>query len=195
MEMRIKKRTLLIWTVLAALMVAATLWGPRACHVMKYGTGPRDLRTNLLSIDRGFDFPPGFPPDPEENGKKTIEGIDSDRDGVRDDVQRWIHALYPDDTEKRMALRQWARFFQHSLSKEFGEQTRLENLKKLGRAIDCEFKVFKDVYQSDYEVRHLQAKSLNTYERTARYFDNDWKVTSEEMSGDRKKDTQPCDNR
>lgn len=31
-----------------------------------------------------------LPPDPGPAGKQTIEGIDSDKDGVRDDVQRFI---------------------------------------------------------------------------------------------------------
>jgi hypothetical protein len=31
-----------------------------------------------------------LPPDPGEAGKATIDGIDADKDGVRDDVQRWI---------------------------------------------------------------------------------------------------------
>jgi hypothetical protein len=31
-----------------------------------------------------------LPPDPGEPGKATLEGIDSDRDGVRDDIQRLI---------------------------------------------------------------------------------------------------------
>jgi hypothetical protein len=31
-----------------------------------------------------------LPPDPGEAGKQTLAGIDSDNDGVRDDVQRWI---------------------------------------------------------------------------------------------------------
>lgn len=32
----------------------------------------------------------GLPPDPGEDGKITLEGIDLDGDGVRDDIQRWI---------------------------------------------------------------------------------------------------------
>lgn len=31
-----------------------------------------------------------LPPDPGEAGKLTIDGIDADKDGMRDDVQRWI---------------------------------------------------------------------------------------------------------
>jgi hypothetical protein len=34
------------------------------------------------------------PPDPGEAGKQTLEGIDSDNDGVHDDVQRWIVLTY-----------------------------------------------------------------------------------------------------
>lgn len=33
--------------------------------------------------------------DPGEAGNKTLSGIDSDKDGVRDDVQRWINEEYP----------------------------------------------------------------------------------------------------
>jgi hypothetical protein len=31
-----------------------------------------------------------LPPDPGQAGKLTIDGIDADKDGLRDDVQRWI---------------------------------------------------------------------------------------------------------
>lgn len=31
-----------------------------------------------------------LPPDPGPAGKLTIDGVDADKDGVRDDVQRWI---------------------------------------------------------------------------------------------------------
>jgi hypothetical protein len=34
------------------------------------------------------------PPDPGETGKQTVEGIDSDHDGLRDDVQRFILLTY-----------------------------------------------------------------------------------------------------
>ncbi|MDX8380534.1 MAG: hypothetical protein R8M14_00305 [Ghiorsea sp.] len=34
--------------------------------------------------------PSGLPPDPGAAGRGTLAGIDSDNDGVRDDVQRWI---------------------------------------------------------------------------------------------------------
>lgn len=44
-----------------------------------------------------------LPPDPGEAGKQTLEGTDSDNDGVRDDIQRWI-ALSMTSARTRAAL-------------------------------------------------------------------------------------------
>jgi hypothetical protein len=46
-----------------------------------------------------------LPPDPGEAGKATLEGLDSDHDGVRDDLQREIVFMYPDRDEVRRLLR------------------------------------------------------------------------------------------
>ena len=40
--------------------------------------------------------------------KATVEGLDIDNDGVRDDIQRYIDATYPNSPEKRAALKQIA---------------------------------------------------------------------------------------
>lgn len=50
----------------------------------------------------------GLPPDPGAAGMATLEGIDSDGDGVRDDVQRWIAMAYPNSQKVRAALTQAA---------------------------------------------------------------------------------------
>ncbi len=53
-----------------------------------------------------------LPPDPGEAGRLTLEGIDSDNDGVRDDVQIDITNRYPSNTNARLALRQLAKSLQ-----------------------------------------------------------------------------------
>ena len=45
-----------------------------------------------------------LPPDPGEAGKATIDGIDADKDGVRDDVQRYIWENWPDSERARRVL-------------------------------------------------------------------------------------------
>ena len=49
-----------------------------------------------------------LPPDPGEAGKLTIDGIDSDKDGMRDDVQRWIAQNWGHSPLAVKALTQWA---------------------------------------------------------------------------------------
>jgi head-tail adaptor len=51
-------------------------------------------------------------PDPGEEGKKTLLGIDSDKDGVRDDVQIWINQQYSKSSNINNALRQQAKYDQ-----------------------------------------------------------------------------------
>jgi hypothetical protein len=45
-----------------------------------------------------------LPPDPGEPGKATIDGIDADKDGVRDDVQRFIFEQWPESERARRVL-------------------------------------------------------------------------------------------
>ena len=52
------------------------------------------------------------PPDPGEAGKATLEGIDSDNDGVRDDIQRYIVLTYPNSEKTRAGLTQLAVTYQ-----------------------------------------------------------------------------------
>jgi hypothetical protein len=46
----------------------------------------------------------GLPPDPGEAGKATLEGIDSNNNKVRDDMEIAIYKRYPNDELKRDAL-------------------------------------------------------------------------------------------
>jgi len=57
-----------------------------------------------------------LPPDPGEAGMQTLLGIDSDSDGVRDDIQRYIYFAYPDNEKVRVALTQIAIEYQGLLS-------------------------------------------------------------------------------
>ncbi len=51
------------------------------------------------------DIPVILPPDPGEAGKLTLAGIDSNNDGVRDDLEREIVYMYPQNEEVRRVLR------------------------------------------------------------------------------------------
>ncbi|WP_185903055.1 PKD domain-containing protein [Bacteriovorax stolpii] len=53
--------------------------------------------------------------DPGEEGHETILGIDSDEDGVRDDVQRWLNYEAKGDENIRIILKKLARNWQENI--------------------------------------------------------------------------------
>jgi hypothetical protein len=147
-----------------------------------------------------FTFSPiALPPDPGEAGKVTIEGIDSDGDGVRDDVQRWIALTYPDVETLRALLTGYFIIQQRSivdflnLAHTPDEQKRVTRDNAKERAIwsECSFYEFggerlavaratKDsatalsILEAHISAQSsLRAQLLNTTERQKVYLDAD----------------------
>lgn len=56
-----------------------------------------------------------LPPDPGDAGKATMAGVDSDGDGVRDDIERWIVLNYENSARIRAALYQEAVAIQQAI--------------------------------------------------------------------------------
>lgn len=127
----------------------------------------------IMNADKGFNFPPGFPPDPGEAGKKALEGIDSDHDGLRDDLQRWIYARFPSEPKKRAALKQWAIHYQKTLFLNRKEKDMEEDSKRGSKASRCLFDTFSNPDEAYDESKYVQAKVLNTKERTKKYLEVD----------------------
>ena len=77
-------------------------------------------------------------PHPGEEGKRTLAGIDSDNDGIRDDIQIWINKTYPEDTypSSNKALKQMAKYEQQALvahqDKEKSKEFKIKSLEAYG---------------------------------------------------------------
>ncbi|MFK7826726.1 MAG: hypothetical protein AB8G05_21470 [Oligoflexales bacterium] len=71
-----------------------------------YGVGNGNVidKETEISLTNKFNLPP----DPGKKGTETLMGVDSNNDGLRDDVQRWIYFNYPDEPLVRKALIQVA---------------------------------------------------------------------------------------
>lgn len=109
-----------------------------------------------------------LPPDPGEAGKTTLEGIDSDRDGVRDDIQRHIALTYPSSERTRAALTQTAMAFGQTIIGSQDQSSALSNLSGLARSQDCLFYV-RGVRGGMTALREFQANYLNTDLRSSRW--------------------------
>ena len=178
-------------------LFAVLLCGVHVWWLLKYGRSPQSIPSAILAVDKGFNhFPSDFPPDPGDAGKKTIQGIDADHDGVRDDVQRWIYAFAPNEPKKQMALRQMARWFQqYALADDYGPEVIARGWASVIRANQCMLDNFGVGHDELLADRYLQAKVLNTYSRVKRFYDNDSKITPDEVAGDLPDYKSPCDNR
>ena len=104
-----------------------------------------------------------LPPDPGEAGKQTLEGIDSDNDDLRDDVQREIMFLAPESEKLRMALGQEAKIAQ-SLATQSGltKKESDELLSKESDAGGCVYAVHPTTEQTLHINYALETKLENS---------------------------------
>lgn len=84
-----------------------------------------------------------LPPDPGEEGKQTLEGIDSDGDGVRDDVQRYIFMNYQDEPTRR-ALVQYAKAELRAVQIADDKEGSIKIFDEVARAIECLTSIYPD---------------------------------------------------
>jgi len=108
-----------------------------------------------------------LPPDPGKAGKKTLLGIDTDGDGVRDDIQRYIYFTYPDDKKLRLGLTYYAIEFQGVLKDANDREAAYDHANKMARHGECLF-YLKGRESIDIR-RALRAEILNTRERSMAY--------------------------
>lgn len=108
-----------------------------------------------------------LPPDPGEAGKATLVGIDSDDDGVRDDVQIAIYERYPDpvDAPKREALLlSTKKMTESTLIGDSGDANRAFNFQNNQTFIRCIHNTFEN---SSDEILFLELSIFNTDSRNS----------------------------
>jgi hypothetical protein len=109
-----------------------------------------------------------LPPDPGEAGKATLEGIDSDNDGVRDDIQRYIVLTYPESERTRAALVQSAHSIQEALVKADDVGASIQVGHARARAVACLIHV-RGPEETVEIFGNFRAQVLNTDERSRAY--------------------------
>ena len=132
-----------------------------------------DASTPVLSEELTITIMDGpLPPDPGEAGKQTLAGIDSDNDGVRDDVQRYIAETYAHSLKQRAVLTQSAMTWQKIVDDGEDKPLTVDNFRQLINSEYClDSILMADAADVDggmkaYKAsRELQEKSLNTMSR------------------------------
>jgi hypothetical protein len=106
-----------------------------------------------------------LPPDPGEAGKSTLEGIDSDNDGVRDDIQRYIALTYLDSEKTRAALTQVTKAIQASLLDTDDKDASNAHTVDVFQAIECLYFLRTNDADAGNILDTLRTGILNTADR------------------------------
>jgi len=117
-----------------------------------------------------------LPPDPGAAGKLTLAGIDSDNDGVRDDVQRWIVMNYPNSQKTRAVLTQRTKTMQKFLLNTNKPANAYMDAVQMDADYDC--LSYINMTKSYAISREHKAIFLNNYLRF-----NTWQQVSGTLSG------------
>lgn len=95
---------------------------------------------------------------------KTVAGIDSDGDGVRDDIQRWINETYSSQPKVKMAMREIAMGRQLDLLSVANREQSILVSKKVLDNDNCLYSII-GIDAGANIVRELKSKLLNTKDR------------------------------
>jgi uncharacterized repeat protein (TIGR01451 family) len=116
-----------------------------------------------------------LPPDPGDAGKQTLAGIDSDGDGVRDDIQRYIALTYPNSAKTRAALTQLSKALQQSLLDATDKQASVTNAIDQSKAITC-LSYIHGNENARIIFNEIRAQIINTHERLVALVTSDSKL-------------------
>lgn len=102
-------------------------------------------------------------PDERENNR-TVKGVDSDNDGIRDDIQRWIDEEFSSQPDVRLGMRQIAIANQLELLTVANREQSIIASRKLLDSINCLGSIVGTDAATKYQREH-DAKLLNTKDR------------------------------
>jgi len=131
--------------------------------------------TQLIAVNDTSIFA-NLPPDPGAAGKLTLAGIDSDNDGVRDGVQRWIVMTYPNSQKTRAALSQMTKTMQQFLLGAADPVKSYNTSIQMGRDSKCVAFILSAGFSKHTSA--LRAEFLNTYLRSKA-----WSQADHHLSG------------
>lgn len=149
------------------------------CKPVEGDSVPRP--TTAVTMDEKFSIFSGkradwLPPDPGAAGKRTIVGVDSDGDCVRDDIERYIVLeLLPSSSQKktRKYLYEYAKWRGQFLKySNLSTETAKEISRNLSEAGECVRRTLNNDLKAHELIDKVFAQFHNTFPRSYRYIDN-----------------------
>ena len=121
--------------------------------------------TKLAWSDINGTLPPE--PDPAENNA-TLAGVDSNRNGIRDDVERAIYAKYKNNKRVAIAALQYAKELQMEFTEVRNSDTLVAVIQEEGRGYGCVYgdgneKVIENLVFNTEKRKQYQEDMLRKY--------------------------------
>ena len=135
--MRVKKIFLWAAGIVFAAFIAVVIYRiPHAVEQQKTAEAVAKIHATKLTLDDVMGK--NLPPDPGLDANKTIEGVDANKNGIRDDVELAIFKKYPNSARIRAAELQYAMALQNELtSNVFNSETLVAAIQEEGRGYLC----------------------------------------------------------
>ncbi len=134
------------------------------------------IHATKLSIDDVIGK--NLPPDPGALADKTVQGVDANNNGIRDDVELAIFEKYPNSAKTRAVLLQYALALQMEFTQTIvNTETVTEVIREEDRADSCladtivprksseSSRNSSDIKKIDDFIKFIEDKQLNTQER------------------------------
>lgn len=148
--------------VLVVLYVLLVIW--RAFVLLGEGATQEAVdrihASRLTWDDINGSLPPE--PDPIENNA-TLAGVDSNGNGIRDDVEIAIYTKYQDEPKVAVAMLQYAKALQKEFTDVYNSETFIAVVQEQGRAFGCLFNSFpaEDLGERNQQVSLLENELEN----------------------------------
>jgi hypothetical protein len=151
-------------------IVTITVNQPPGDYKLHLRTIPKDGKPGKRNVMVPFTLAEGVP-DPGEAGKLTLEGIDSDKDGVRDDVQIWINKKFPvaSKPNTNKAFQQLAKYSQLTLKNYQDKEKATFYHNKEEEALECLMWVMNSAQKVYRLEKEVAAQFYNTKPRIKAY--------------------------
>jgi len=123
-----------------------------------------------------------LPPEPDAKlNNSTLQGIDANNNGIRDDAELAIFKLYPDSARIRSGALQYAKALQmHFSNKIFNSKTFVAVIQEKSRGYFCfndsfPSKITKEMWKGFFEIIANREKASKYKKNTLEYHNDVWK--------------------
>ncbi|MBI5004638.1 MAG: hypothetical protein HZC04_00415 [Candidatus Lloydbacteria bacterium] len=158
-------KKLLKWggIILAVILVISAARVPHVIDKRKTAEQVVKIHATKLTLDDVMGK--NLPPDPGEAANATIEGVDANQNGIRDDVELAIFKLYPNSAKTRAAALQYAMALQIGLTQVSNSDTLVAMAQETSRAYRCLFDLGGEIRDVTQRQDLFEKLILNTSAR------------------------------